>query len=200
MSEVIVNIGPKTVHLYSTTGVVQEAGKRSETHVHGSGGGSALPMSGSHTTNVRITSTTTVHDDLFIVDDDGKEHAFQLQDFDVAVRKGNRITITHAIASNKQSGPYILVQNHSTRQHFFKKKRLRWMVRPNIWLSLGIGVVAAAVTFPILGCGSPLMLFAALGVGEGIGYMRVKNWLAGFNLETLAAPEPARLEAAAQTT
>lgn len=61
-----------------------------------------------------ITSTTIVHDQLFLVDKEGKEIAVKLQNWDVACRDGNIVTVMWAIMEGKSEGPYFAIINHST--------------------------------------------------------------------------------------
>lgn len=183
MAHQVVEIGGNKINLYSTTGEVHEAGKRSETHV--SGGGT---VGGSTPTNVHISSTTTVHDDIFIVDSAGKEHSFQLVDFDVAVRNGNRITITHAIREGKDSGPYFLVQNHSTSQQFFSDSALKKVVRPPVWLTLLIAIGGTAVLLPFLSCFAVVVLFGVLIGAEVVARSRVKTFKKTYDFSKLVTP------------
>ena len=103
----------KFFNIYWTTGTVKSEKKYSTTNV--SGGGSTINGQGS----VSISSTTTIHDDIFIIDESGKEHSFQLSNFDVACREGNKVSVVWAILEGKERGPYVLVINHDTLNNYF---------------------------------------------------------------------------------
>lgn len=111
--------------LYHFTGVTEESGKNMETKVSGGGGGGATYQGTGGTAPVTITSRTIVHDQLFLINKDGKERAFQLQDFNLAARKGNQLTVFWGIKSGEQNGHYFAVKNHSTEEEFYRDDLLK---------------------------------------------------------------------------
>lgn len=117
--------GASPFDLYSFCGIVEESGKNMETRVHGGGGGGATYQGTGGTAPVSISSTTVIHDQIFLTRKDGKERSFQLQDFDLACRKGNEVTVFWGIKQGKNQGAYVVVKNHSTEQSFFDSKELR---------------------------------------------------------------------------
>ncbi|CAN5388723.1 hypothetical protein BH11BAC3_BH11BAC3_46290 [soil metagenome] len=121
--------GGKNYDLYWTNGLVEETGKNMETRVSGGGG--------ANNTNVQIHSHTVIHDQIFLTDNGGKEHSFQLSGFNVACRTGNDLSVLWAIKEGKKTGPYIAVYNHSTKQGFFADGPLKRMFCRNGWLLLG---------------------------------------------------------------
>jgi hypothetical protein len=113
MSQTI-QLNGRSVRVHHFTGKVANASKHLETRVHGSGGG-GYTSQGSGTINpVTITSTTVVHDQIFIVDRDGRERALQLTGWNVPVREGNTVTAMWAIVDGEREGPYFAIINHST--------------------------------------------------------------------------------------
>ncbi len=138
-------IGGRIYALHYTTGVVQETGKNMETRVTGSGGGGATFGGYGGTAPVSIRSQTIVHDQLFVIDKDNGEHAFQLQDFNLACRTGQKVSVIWAIKNGKKTGKYIAVVNHSTQTHFYNEKALKNVFRLNLWLFLGVGFAAGWV-------------------------------------------------------
>ena len=56
-----------------------------------------------------ISSTTVVHDQIFLTDSDGTEYTFQLQDFNVACREGNELTVIWSIKRGAQKGLRIVL-------------------------------------------------------------------------------------------
>jgi len=133
-----INTSNKVYELYWVAGQVVSAGKNMETRVQGGGGGS---YGNGYTAAVRITSTTTVHDQIFLVDREGKEHAFQLQDFNVACRDGNDLSVIWAIKKGGAKGPYIVVHNRSTAQTFFNEKPLFGIFSYSILYPIGISIL-----------------------------------------------------------
>jgi len=137
----LLKAGGRTYALHYTTGTVQETGKNMETRVSGGGGGGTTFGGYGATAPVNIRSQTIVHDQLFITDAANKEHAFQLQDFNLACRTGHKVSVVWAIKKGKGSGKYIVVVNHSTGTNFYNEKALKNVFRLNLWLFLGIGFI-----------------------------------------------------------
>lgn len=100
-----IKAGGNKYRLEYTTGIVITHDKRTETVVHG---------------NASTTSSfSVVHDDIILLDDKRGEKAFQLVEFDVACREGNKLTIVWAAKKGQELGWDIAVYNHSTsRIHF----------------------------------------------------------------------------------
>ncbi|WP_332911175.1 hypothetical protein [Algoriphagus boritolerans] len=105
--------------LHHFSGIVEESGKkpgnpsqrrrRRRGYLPGTGG----------TAPISITSKTVIHDQLFLTNSEGKERSFQLQDFNIACRKGNEVTVFWGIKKGKSKGSYLAVKNHTTEQLFF---------------------------------------------------------------------------------
>lgn len=130
----------KVYDLYWTAGKVTNAGKNMETRVHGGGGGGFTYQGTGGSAPVSISSTTVIHDQIFVEDASGQEHAFQLQGFNVACREGNAISVIWAIKKGNKKGPYIAVYNRSTSQAYFNNAELNKMFRYPGWYVL-IGIV-----------------------------------------------------------
>lgn len=158
-------ISGRKYDVYTVTGRVNEAGKNLETRVQGSGGGGYSYRGTGGTAPVTITSTTVVHDQIFLTDDSGTEHAFQLQDFNVACRETNLISVVWAIKKGKKLGPYVVVVNHTTRKSFYNDKALKKIFRFNIWYFLGGGfllglVLGRSITGGVFGLLFGLLMWA----------------------------------------
>ena len=118
-------VGPRRkYHLYSFTGKVVGTSKDRETHVHGGGGGGYVQGGYGSTAGVVISSTTTIHDQIFLQDKDGRERAFQLQDWNVACREGNLVTVLWAVKKGDEQGQYIVVHNHTIAQTVYAESSL----------------------------------------------------------------------------
>ncbi len=111
--------------LYWVTGKVVGQVKYATTTVSGRGGGTSYGGTGS--SSVAISSSSTVHNDIFLVDSNGREHSFQLSNFNVACREGNQLTVIWAIRKGKKEGLYIAVLNHTTSQKVFDSPALEKM-------------------------------------------------------------------------
>ena len=131
----LIKVNSQTYELHWVTGKIEEAGKNLETKVSGGGGGGFTYRGTGGTAPVSIKSKTVVHDQIFITEDNGHEHSFQLQDFNIACRNGNRASVLWAIKPGRKSGPYIAVLNHSTGQAYYDNKGLqRIFRRPVVYL------------------------------------------------------------------
>lgn len=132
-----ITLNGKEVNLVPTTGKVLNANKNMETKVSGSGGGGSTFRGTGYNAPVTIKSTTTVHDQFFLEDKEGREHAFQLTDFDLACRDGNTVTVLSAFKQEKKTGHFIVVVNHSTGKTYYNEKSLQKISAP--WLIPYIG-------------------------------------------------------------
>lgn len=138
------NASGKEIALHYVTGsVLSELNKNRETRVSGGGG--------QNNTAVHIRSTTTVHDQFFLKDDTGKEHAFQLTDFNLACREGHQLKVVWAIAKGKANGPYVAVQNFTTGDYFFQDKRLKDLLTPPTLQAIGALLLLFFTTMAIAG-------------------------------------------------
>ena len=108
-----IKAGGNKYRLEYTTGIVITHDKRTETVVHG---------------NASTTSSfSVVHDDIILLGDKGGEKAFQLVEFDVACREGNKLTIVWAAKKGQELGWDIAVYNHSTSRIHFNHNNMYMM-------------------------------------------------------------------------
>lgn len=159
-------------NLHSFSGVVEESGKNMETKVSGGGGGGATYQGTGGTAPVTITSRTIIHDQLFLINKEGKEKSFQLQDFHLAARKGNQLTVFWGIKSGDSTGYYFAVKNHSTEEEFYREDLLRkyfikWWMQIGLMLVSGILLVAGLL-------GGAGIIYTLLGGGGG--FWAWKRW------------------------
>jgi hypothetical protein len=155
-----VKAGFKDYTLHSVTGRVANTSKNLETRVHGGGGGGSTYQGTGYAAPVTISSTTTVHDQIFLIDSEGKEHSFQLADFDIACREGNELTVIWSIKQGNKTGEYIVVHNQTTSKTFFNIGALRRMFKPPWYFLLG----AIILCFVVLSGGTAVVAaFAAVG-------------------------------------
>jgi hypothetical protein len=105
-------------------GVVLGKDKHLETKMYGGGGGGYSYNGTGGSAPVSIGSTTTIHDKLYLMDDDNREHAVELTDWDVACREGHKLLVIWVIKGGKDEGPYVSVSNLSTRDYAIKKTKI----------------------------------------------------------------------------
>lgn len=123
-----VELNSKMYTLHAITGRVVGAEKSSTTEIIGSGGGGGGYSHGghgsSHTNSVNIRSETTIHDNLFLIDTNGVEHAFKLSDIDVSCRNGNDVTILSMEKKGKGKTKDFAALNHNTRKSHYSYSHL----------------------------------------------------------------------------
>lgn len=123
-----VELNSKMYTVHEITGRVVGAEKSSTTEIIGSGGGGGGYSHGGHgssyTNPVNIRSETTIHDNLFLIDHSGVEHAFKLSDIDVSCREGNDVTILSLEKRGKGKAKDFAALNHNTRQSHYSYSHL----------------------------------------------------------------------------
>ncbi len=165
-----VDVDGKRTRIHYHTGVVTSTRKQKETQIH-----SNVQYHGNQA--VTSTSSSTVdHHELFIVDAQGRERAFNMVDLDIAVREGNTASVVWVIPEGSELGPFVQVHNHNTGDAvtieparlltwFFRKKQM-WLV------SLAATIVGFIVFWPLgfVGMIGPYLYFKrrALNAIKGI--------------------------------
>lgn len=139
-----ISVDGRELDLYWFTGKVLTTTKNLETQVHGGGGGGYVSQGSGYSAPVTISSTTTVHDQIFLAKSDGTEMAFQLHGFNVACRESNLVTVLWAIRPGEESGSYVLVYNHTTKDARFDDDAIKRVVRPSVLACASI-VLAAII-------------------------------------------------------
>ncbi len=143
-------IGRKTYEHHFVTGKVASAEKQLETKVSGGGGGGGSYRGTGYTAPVTVSSTTTTHDAIYLVDGSGQEHALRLQDWDLSVREGHELTAVWLIKKGKSSGDYVAMHNATLKETNYDDKTLAklhrtwWLVPlslvlPFVFLELHMG-------------------------------------------------------------
>jgi hypothetical protein len=130
MREITINGRPFELH--AVRGTVAAANKQLETRVHGSGGGGYTSGGSGYTNPVQISSTTVTHDQIYVVDDVGREHALRLQNWNLACREGHELTAVWLIRRGKNSGPYVAIRNGTLDETKYDDKELAKVHRP-LW-------------------------------------------------------------------
>ena len=149
MREILIN--GKPFELHAVTGRVAAANKQLETRVSGGGGGGYAHQGTGFTNAVHISSTTVTHDQVYVVDGGGREHALRLQNWNLACREGHELTAVWLIKKGKTSGPYVAIRNATIDETKYDDKELAKASRP-IW-------PLAALAAPVVLQFSALSLF-----------------------------------------
>ncbi|HUQ52719.1 MAG TPA: DUF2852 domain-containing protein, partial [Gammaproteobacteria bacterium] len=90
------------------------------------------------------------HHELFVVDAQGRERAFNMVDMDIAVREGNTVSVIWVVPQDVESGPHVQVVNHNTGDTttvspirvitwFFRKKQM--------WIATIAGTILGFIIF-----------------------------------------------------
>ncbi len=136
MNRIVKPTYQKAFEVHQFTGHVAETAKNMETKVSGGGGGGSSYRGSGYTAPVNITSTTVVHDQIFLISPEGKEQSFQLQDFNLACRSGNELTIYWYVRVGSGTGKYFCVSNHTTDKEYFSASEAKIMFLNRAWILL----------------------------------------------------------------
>ena len=157
--EILINGKPWECHSY--TGTVASAAKRLETKVEGSGGGGSSYQGTGYTAPVNISSSTTTHDEVYVVDENGQEHVLRLQNWDLSVREGHKLTVVSLVKQGRANGPLVAIHNHTLNKTDYDERVLAKLHR--VWW-IPVAAVAFFLFAPIVGWGLKfVVLLGALG-------------------------------------
>jgi hypothetical protein len=152
MADIIINKKIYEHHFFR--GTVVGAEKQLETKVSGSGGGGGSYRGTGYQAPVRISSTTVTHDMIHLADEDGKELALRLQNWDLAARESHRLTAIWVVKKGRKNGPYVAIHNHTLDATDYNERELAKLHR-SLWILLA----SIAVLFlPFLGTGTKIFL------------------------------------------
>lgn len=120
----------KRLDFYTLTGRVMSANKNYESRmqanttvssrggtIHGSNGYVSGYIAPSHH-NVSVNSETIEHQEIFLEDEHGQQHAIQIRNWGVSCAPGHEMTFVWAVVLGQSSGPYLHITNHTTRQEY----------------------------------------------------------------------------------
>jgi hypothetical protein len=160
--------GKKEFDLRWLMGVVAAESKGRETHVYGGGGGGYVHNGSGHVAPTYVSSSTTVHDTLFVIDSEGKEHSLQLRDFDLAVRPDHEVTIVLMTKPGDTNGHFVAVRNHSTRQTYFKDANISRCLYPAASSSFWGFIATVSIFLTCLLSLIPIAIYRYVFVPAGI--------------------------------
>lgn len=169
--------------IYDRTGIVTHTETRSETEVEGSisgGGGYSASGTGYQSpVSGRITSKTTRFQNIFLTDDQEKEHTIELQNFLIPCKQDHKLTMFLLTSGGSDTGSYFSAYNHNTRESYDHPKAIRSEMFPT--KSFTILLVISFVLLFITMIGEPdssffgTLLLSALGTG----LIGIPGWLIG---------------------
>jgi hypothetical protein len=161
---------------------VDGASKLGTTSVHGGGGGANAY---GYATNIRISSTTTIHDQFFLRQPGGAVESIKLAGWDFPVADGHIVSAVWAVREGAGGGPFFVVVNHTTEDtrsamsflmsNLSRADGLRKLLV--FCFLVAAGLVASQVTAGDSAKAVLLALLGALigvGVGSAIWHSRIK--------------------------
>ena len=173
----------KPCDLDAVTGLLMDTSSTSETKVSG-----VIPGSRHSLVSGRISSKTTRYTKMFLQDENRREHAFEMVDFDVPVRKGNVVTVVKATREGKRDGSHIALFNHDAGDVTYNLKRLQQLNAPTLvrWVMLGMAALLLVAMMRNDGVGGFLAAagmvpayFVAKAVKNRIGMSRARRYAEG---------------------
>ena len=129
-----ITVNGKSLEAYTISGRVANTTKHLETRVHGGGGGGQSFNGTGFSAPVHVSSTTTTHDQIFLVDASGAEHVLRLQNWDIACRESNEMMATWMTRKGGQKGPWVAIRNISTGSTDYNDSELGRLARPKLLL------------------------------------------------------------------
>lgn len=112
MSETI-TVRNKHYDISHFIGTVTQREKQRETRVSSSGGGDAP---------VHTSSTTYIHDEIFLENETGDQQVLKLVNWDISAKEGNTVQTLAASKSGKKQQYYVAIQNISTGSVYWERK------------------------------------------------------------------------------
>ena len=93
-----------------------------------------------------------LHDELMVRDLEGREHVLRLDDFQVAARRGDEVTVVWTTSRDAEHGPFIVVRNHTSADTYYDEEALLRLYlrepRGALWTAL---LIATCFTPLVLG-------------------------------------------------
>ena len=148
----IISINNKDYGIYQKSGKIIETNKHNETRIYGSSGGGYIHQ-GSGTINpTQIHSQTIVHDQFFILDPNGQEHAITLSNWNLNLRAGHHIQLIWLIAPNKKYGPYVSIHNQTLHTVDYNNNQVMAIAKQHyvksFWFAMLAAFILTIIFFP----------------------------------------------------
>jgi hypothetical protein len=184
----VINTGWKKYRLDSFTGRVTGMGKDFVMYTFGQNTIGAVHGKGKRWIPVSVETSTKSFNHIFLTGNDGTEHSFYLENFDIACREGHELTAIWAVKPGEERGPCIIVLNNTTKQAFFSGLEIAKMFNApsliyiliitgsfiNVYFLFHNTIVAVSVILP----GFFIVRFISLKISRAAA----KKFIAGFRL------------------
>jgi hypothetical protein len=138
-----ITAGRKKYALYSFTGRVTGMGKDFIMFTFVQTAKTKLPGNKEWQPPVRVESTTTAFNHVFLKAVTGEEHSLRLDEFNIACREGHEMTAVWIIREGEERGPHIAIHNRTTLQTFFAPKEVKKLYD----LPLSVQLLSLAAAF-----------------------------------------------------
>jgi hypothetical protein len=155
--------------VYFVKGKVLGKDKHLETKVSGGGGGGYSYNGRGSTAPISISSTTIVHDKIYIDLGNGKEHSIELEDWDIACREGHEMVFVWMIKQGKNVGPYIALANMVTDEIYIKKSIIRKELSNAMIKIDGNGKPIGCILFFLFAFLAIILAWIGYGISQEIG-------------------------------
>lgn len=177
----------RSFELYSLTGKVITISKRISSELYADLRPVQFTGSGPHTRGINITTVTRQPERLFLMDDQGREHALHLWDSDISCREGQLLMVVWAMPTKHRRGPYIGIKNLSTGQAFFNQAGMKKLFRPPVMYYWGFVLIALLAGLLVSGS-----IFQGLLIGlvATITGFFLRNYLGRMNARYIQANLP----------
>lgn len=166
-----ISIFNKIYEIDSFTGEVMDSSRQREVRVTGSGGGGATWDGYGGTAPINITSETIVHDEFFLLNEQGKEKDFHLTNWKMPLRVGHKVQIIWIYPPNDNTGWYVVMNNHNLEKVEWNEDKLNDIAKAHYRLLLwGAWIASVFVAYVFSSSG----FFIILAIAAYIFY-RIKT-------------------------
>lgn len=149
-----------TIHY--AKGKVVGKDKNIETKISGSGGGGTVNKGTGDIDDISITSTTLIHDKIYLQQENGKEVAIELTNWDLACREGHEMLVIWIKRGTNESGSYVVVKNYTTDSIKFNDAKIKDLANQHL-------IASCLLAFFIILATSIILYFIGGGIGIVLG-------------------------------
>ncbi|MBT4836450.1 MAG: hypothetical protein HON94_03795 [Methylococcales bacterium] len=154
---------PKTfdISLFEFTGEVIDHNKWATTRVSGS--------------SQSVSSSTTVHDQIFIKNADGSEKSWSISGENMAIRVGHKISLIWMVKKSKERGSYVAYYNHTLNSlsYIFTQKHFHYQYFNGLIFAFSLIALYLVIAFTPAASGN------WSHIHQAIFYYPLENYLAG---------------------
>lgn len=194
---------PVTAEVISLAGEVIAINRSNQTHLHATGGSAYASSHGGHSTArvspISISSTNSVHDDVYIRTESGEEQFVQLINWQNAgIRQGHHIQLLsfNVNINNRKQFPIYnaVVNNRSLNKVIYDERLMGYMIDPITYLKTFQAMFQTLNPTIAIICGIAIVIcvisIILIPVAALIIYVISKKYLAKFPLVVAAQVKP----------